>query len=214
MLDRTKLQAFPVGIGTEILPHGDDSVNRFRQVVLILSAIGGSWLGMQAVHELGHILAARMTGGAVARVVLHPLTISRTDVEVNPHPLAVVWAGPICGTTVPLLLWIGAVWLRRPVAFLLRFFAGFCLIANGLYLGVGSFGQIGDCGDLLRNGAAMWQLWLFGAITVPGGLALWHRQGPYFGRGSDARPVEARIAYGALAIFAVLLLLGIIVDGR
>jgi hypothetical protein len=42
------------------------------------------------------------TGGTVERVVLHPLSISRTDVSPNPHPVAVVWLGPIVGSVVPL----------------------------------------------------------------------------------------------------------------
>jgi predicted Zn-dependent protease len=47
--------------------------------MLIGSTVVGSWLGMQAVHELGHVLGAWWTDGDVSRVVLHPLSISRTD---------------------------------------------------------------------------------------------------------------------------------------
>ena len=54
-------------------------MNRLHQLVLIGSTLLGSWLGMQAVHESGHVIGAWMTGGRVERVVLHPLTISRTD---------------------------------------------------------------------------------------------------------------------------------------
>ena len=50
-------------------------MNRIHQVVLIVSTITASWLGMQAVHELGHILAALATGGSIANVELHPLSI-------------------------------------------------------------------------------------------------------------------------------------------
>ena len=73
------------------------------KAVLIGSTVLGSWLGMQAVHESGHALAARLTGGRVARVVLYPLTISRTDLADNPHPLAVAWAGPVVGAAVRVL---------------------------------------------------------------------------------------------------------------
>ena len=69
-------------------------MTRLLQIVLIGSTVVGSWLGMQAVHEAGHVLGAWLTGGRVARVVLHPLTISRTDLAENPWPLAVVWARP------------------------------------------------------------------------------------------------------------------------
>src|SRR5688572_29401782 len=122
---------------------------RLHQPVLIASALLASWLGMQAVHELGHVLGAWATGGRVERVVLHPLTISRTDLVENPRPLAVTWAGPVFGVLAPLVPWGITAGHRMPGAFVLRFFAGFCLLANGLYIGVGSLDGIGDCGDLL-----------------------------------------------------------------
>src|SRR5262245_12677740 len=100
---------------------------------------------MQMVHELGHILGAWLTGGRVERVVFHPMTISRTDLSDNPKPLIVVWAGPLLGVLLPMLMWGLAASMQMPGAFVLRFFAGFCLIANGAYIGGGSFGGIGDC---------------------------------------------------------------------
>src|SRR3954452_19977310 len=103
---------------------------RSHQVVLILSAVLASWLGMQAVHELGHVLGAALTGGTVERVVLHPLTISRTDLAHNPSPLLVVWAGPAFGVLLPFALWLVAAAVRFRGASVLRFFAGFCLVAN------------------------------------------------------------------------------------
>src|SRR5260221_4916233 len=54
------------------------TASRFHQIILIVSTLLGSWLGMQAVHELGHVIGAWLTGGQVSQVVLHPLTISRT----------------------------------------------------------------------------------------------------------------------------------------
>ena len=57
-------------------------MKRLHQILLIVSAVLASWLGMQAVHEAGHVLGACMTGGRVSQVVLHPLTISRTDATV------------------------------------------------------------------------------------------------------------------------------------
>jgi hypothetical protein len=185
---------------------------RFHQTLLILSTLAASWLAMQALHELGHVLGAWASGGRVARVVLHPLTISRTDLAHNPHPLVVVWAGPVLGVLLPLLLW--AVALRMPGAFVLRFFAGFCLIANGAYIAGGSFDAIGDCGEMLRHGSPLWTLWLFGAMTVPPGLALWHRQGPHFGLGPAPRAIRPAVAWGCLAVFVVLLVLGFLVDGE
>jgi hypothetical protein len=154
-----------------------------------------------------------LTGGRVARVVLHPLTISRTDLANNPRPLFVAWAGPMFGVVFPLVLWAFAKSIRVPGAFVLRFFAGFCLLANGLYIGVGSFGHIGDCGEMLRHGSAAWQLWLFGAVTAPVGLWMWHGLGPDFGLGPAKRQVSGGIACGVLATCLALLILGLTVGG-
>ena len=101
-----------------------------------------------------------------------------------------------------------------PGAFVLRFFAGFCLIANGAYLAIGSIDGIGDAGEMLRHGSAPGQLWLFGAITVPAGLWLWHRQGPCFGLGPAQGQVRAGVALGSLIACVLLLLLGLVVDGE
>ena len=189
-------------------------MNRLHQTILILSTVLGSWLGMQAIHECGHGLGAWLTGGRVARMVLHPLTISRTDLADNPNPLAVVWAGPVFGVAAPLLLWAVAAAARLPGAFVLRFFAGFCLLANGLYIGVGSFDHVGDCSVMLRHGSPMWQLWLFGLLTAPAGLSLWHRQGRHFGLGSVNGEVSRSVTYGSLIACVGLVVLGFIVDGE
>lgn len=148
-------------------------VGRLLQVLVVVYL---SWLGMQAVHELGHVLAAWFTGGSIVRVVLHPLAISRTDVAPNPAPLAVAWGGPIVGVAVPLLIMVTVRRVRgnSQVRDYAEFFAGFCLIANGAYIGIGSIEGIGDAGDLLRHGAAAWQLVVFGAVSAIGGLFVWH----------------------------------------
>jgi hypothetical protein len=147
-------------------------VQRLQQAILIVSVLVACWLGMQAVHELGHVTGAALSGGHVTNVVLHPLTISRTELAKNPRPLLVVWAGPVVGVLAPLILWRIAVALRRPGAFVWRFFAGFCLIANGAYIGAGSFAGIGDCHQMLQHGSPIWLLWIFGLATVSAGLWL------------------------------------------
>ena len=147
----------------------------------------------------------------MVRVVLHPLTISRTDLAENPHPLAVAWSGPLVGVVLPLLFWGAASAVRWAGAFALRFFAGFCLVANGAYLAVGSFDRIGDAGDLLRLGSPPWLLWAFGLGAVPTGFYLWHRQGHHFGLGSAAGRVRPGVACACLVAFLMLLALGLMV---
>lgn len=183
--------------------------NRAVQLILIASTLVASWLGMQAVHELGHMSAAWIAGGEVVNVALHPAGISRTDIADNPHPLTVAWAGPLFGVLAPMAAWQLAARCRCTNAFLLQFFAGFCLVANGLYLGVGSINRVGDCGDLLRHGAPAWQLWTFGVCATLLGLWLWHGQGRYFGLSQNSQPASKSAAGTALAISFVLLSLGL-----
>jgi hypothetical protein len=189
-------------------------MHRLDQIVLLVSLGLSSWLGMQLVHEAGHIIGAWVTGGRVERVVLNPLTISRTDVGENPHPLIVVWAGPVFGVATPFVTWLAATSTRFSGSYLLRFFAGFCLIANGLYVGVGSFAGIGDCGEMLRNGSPAWQLWLFGIVTVPGGVWLWHGQGKQFGLGNPNGKVSRPAVYGCLAMCLLLVAFGFFIGGE
>jgi hypothetical protein len=169
---------------------------------------------MQAVHEFGHVAAAWVTGGQVVQVVLHPLTISRTELGDNPCPLLVVWAGPVLGCLLPLAAWGAAAALHCPWAFLLRFFAGFCLVANGGYIAGGAFGGLGDAGVILRNGSPVWWLVVFGAATVPAGLWLWHRHGAHFGLGAASGKVSVAAAYTCLALLSLLVVLSLVVDGE
>lgn len=180
------------------------------RAVLAISTIALSWLLMQAVHESGHVGAAWLSGGSVRRVVLVPWEISRTDIHKNPQPLLVCWAGPLVGVLLPIAAWL--LCRRWSGAFWLRFFAGFCLIANGVYLGVGSFTHDGDAGDLLRDGAAAWMLWLFGALTVPIGFVMWHGLGKQFGFGPGAAIVRWSTAMVCVTVLAVVVTTEVICD--
>jgi hypothetical protein len=171
-----------------------------------LPLLGLCWLGMMIVHELGHVLAAWTSGGEVVQVVLHPLSISRTDVDPNPKPLWVVWGGPALGVLLPIAAWGAAEFAKVSWVHLLRFFAGFCLIANGEYIGVGSFDGVGDCGEMLRAGTPFWVLWLFGVSCVMLGLGCWHRQAKHFGWSAESDRPSTK-----LAITLWLLLLVIVV---
>lgn len=164
---------------------------------------------MMAVHELGHVVAAWVTGGTVTEVVLHPLAISRTEVRPNPHPLVVAWAGPWTGVLLPTAGW--GIWhlLALPGQYLLRWFVGFCLIANGAYLGLGSVWAIGDAGEILRHGTPQWILWVFGLLTVATGLRMWHGTGPNFGiKAPGNLNLRATLATLALLLITVFLMAG------
>ena len=161
---------------------------------------------MMGVHEVGHILAGIFTGGTVTKVVVHPLAISRTDIAPNPMPLIVVWAGPLIGVLLPLLIWSVFYIARIPGAYLPRFFAGFCLIANGAYIGIGSFDGIGDAAEMMRHGTPIWLLWLFGVLTFPVGLLLWHRLGTHFGLGESRGRVDSSATYLSLLLLVLILI--------
>ena len=180
-------------------------VKRLPQIILIITFIAFSWLAMQVVHETGHVLFAKLTGGEVVKVALQPLIMSRTDVAENPHPLAVVWGGPLVGCLLPLLLFALAAAFRAPAIYLLRFFAGFCLVSNGVYIGVGHFLANGaDPGVMMNNGSPRWLLIAFGTLTFPLGLYLWHRQGPHFGLGDAKGRVDTRTALISAGLFITL----------
>jgi len=152
---------------------------QFYRWLFILLFLTKCWLGMQAVHELGHVLAAWSSGAMVERVVLLP--ISRTDTVNVEHPLVVYSAGAVFGTLLPVLMWSLVHRLQWRVAYLFRFFAGFCLVANGAYIGY-DFSTTGptDAGLLIEHGASRLLLVLFGILCVSGGLSLWHGQSQYF----------------------------------
>src|SRR4051794_16539235 len=151
----------------------------FRPAALLAFAYA-CWLGMEAIHEAGHALHAAVSGGRVVRVDLPLAGFSRTDVSPNPHPAFVAWGGPLWGAALPLAAWAAAAALvphggrvRRGV----QFFAGFCLIANGAYLGAGWVDRVGDAGDLMRHGTPAWVLVAYGVVATGAGLFLWHRLG-------------------------------------
>jgi uncharacterized membrane protein len=176
-------------------------MQRPYQILLIASFVAFSWLSFMVVHEFGHVVSAWLSGGSVSRVVLHPMQISWTALAHNPHPRLVAWGGPILGSLFPLGLLAGAHALGLPGRYLFRFFAGFCLIANGLYLFVDAFERGGDGGTLLRHGASQWQLLVFGAIAAPFGFWLWHGLGRHFGLGVT----HGKVSRGAAITSACLL---------
>ena len=158
---------------------GNRNIKRFIRLPFLLTFLLFCWFGMEAVHECGHVLAAWSSGATVERVVLWP--ISRTDTNDVRCPLLVHGAGAVFGVLFPVLLWMIVRWLRRDITYLFRFFAGFCLIANGAYIGC-DFSVTGptDAGLLIEHGASHWILVTFGILCMSSGLYLWHDQSRFF----------------------------------
>jgi hypothetical protein len=175
-------------------------VRRLEQATLIVSFLILSWMAMQAVHELGHILAARATGAEIIKVYLHPLIISSTEIGENPHPIIQVWAGPVFGALLPFLAFLVAKTFRIPGLYLFRFFAGFCLIVNGVYIAFGPSTGGADTAIMMEQGTPRWIMVLFGLATAPLGLYLWHRQGPHFGLGESHGRVKRNAIVASVAL--------------
>lgn len=178
-------------------------MRQFLLLLFVTSILLICWFGMVALHELGHVLGAWVTGGTVLRVVIHPLAIAHTEVFPNPSPGVVAWMGPLVGVVAPL---VAACSFRRRgnLGRLFAFFAGFCLIANGTYISLGSFQGVGDSGQIMRAGTPQIFLLAFGVVSVPCGLWIWHQLGslPDLTR----ETVETKPFIG-LATFGILLLL-------
>ena len=152
-------------------------MKKLKPITFLLCLLVLCWLGMQAIHELGHCLAAVISGGTITKIVLDPLSISRVDVSPNPHPMFVVWAGPILGCIIPILVWRLAPEKITLLKDCLGFFAGFCCVANGAYLAFGTFGRIGDCGTMLNLGCNKTIMVSYGIVTLLIGFAFWHQLG-------------------------------------
>ncbi|HLA84112.1 MAG TPA: hypothetical protein VJL29_04905 [Thermoguttaceae bacterium] len=183
-------------------------INRVWQLLLILAMFAFSWLGLQAAHESGHVLHAWASGGTVTRVVLRPTTLSYTLVSPNPRPAFVAWGGPIWGCLFPLILWAAVRAAASRYAFLARFFAGSCLVANGVYLGASVLvgGSELDGPVILANGGAIWPLPLFSLAAIALGVVAWNGLGPNFGLGDSKGNVDRRAAILAAALLGLTLL--------
>jgi hypothetical protein len=176
--------------------------------VLVGSTLAFSWLAMQIFHEFGHVLGAWATGGDILEVHLPPLGISQTLLSDNPSPLVVAWMGPLIGVAIPLAIWFLVQACKLRGNYVLRFFAGFCCVANGAYLAFGSIHGIGDAGDLVRYGAPSWHLWAFGIILVPLGFYLWNGLSRHFGFGENREAIDPTVTI----VVAVGLLLTVVLE--
>jgi hypothetical protein len=167
-------------------------MQRVQPIVFAILLVGTSWLAMQWCHELGHVLGAVLTGGTIKRLVLDPSTISSTEVIPNPSPELVVWAGPIVGVLLPVLI-SAAVPRNSRARMPCWFFAGFCLVANGSYIGIDAFGKTGDGLEMTRTGTPTIAMVLFGLITTVAGFVVWHRLGSWgelFSRNHEITRIE------------------------
>jgi hypothetical protein len=133
-------------------------------------------------------------------VNLHPLQISWSTFDPNPHPQFTAWGGPVLGAVIPLILFTIARFSRAPGLYLFQFFAGVCLVANGVYILIDAFVRDGDAATLLRNGAMLWELLVFAALAAPIGFWLWNGLGQHFG----LRVARGRVSHSATVVSLIL----------
>jgi len=169
---------------------------------------------MQAFHELGHVLGALATGGDVVKVVLHPFTISRTDVDPNPSPWIVVWSGPLIGVVLPFAMFVLWKMFQCPYLLVVRFFSGFCFLANGLYLAVGCWQSIGDCRRMLQQGDSIWLIFISGTASSIVGFFLIHRTGEAFGLGANPKSLRWPEVWSVFSLFVGTVLLEIVLSEK
>lgn len=192
-------------------------MDRCFQALLIFSTAALSWLLMLAVHEAGHVLHGWLSGAQLAAIHLPPLGFSRTDFAVNPHPLFVAWGGPLWGSVVPCIIFaVARCFTAKPRIYLLAWFAGFCLVANGAYLAAGAIlgGGGDDGGVILQNGGACWQLFAFGVPAVALGLYLWNGLGPHFGLGLSRGHVKRKTVVGVTIALLIVVCVETVLANR
>ena len=152
------------------------------------------WLAMLLTHELGHVVAAMFTGGAIVAVELRPGWLPHTLVDPNPQPSVVLWAGFLSGWLVPQVTapaWRVEAGQVGPV---LRAWAAFCLLAGGVYLVFGGAERLTDTGQLLATGWPHAPLVLVGVVVAVLGYARSRSAWIALARNVEATPVTWRIA--------------------
>ena len=142
-----------------------------KRILTLVAMIGASWCVMTLTHEVGHILGGWCCGATLTDYDLLPWHLPYSFFEPDPLPLVTLWAGPILGVIVPMVI---ALAVRRDWAW---FIAYFCLLANGAYIAVGWYSGDAelDTSKLIRNGAHPFSILLYCFATIVFGYAGFRR---------------------------------------
>jgi hypothetical protein len=155
--------------------HSVPQLASFGRALLALAFLYACWIGMEAVHELGHALNAWSIGARVIDVSIPVLGTSQTTVTDNPYSRFITEGGPTWGVAIPVFACGLAYLFRRRMPEPLKFFTGFCCIANGVYMAVGWHWHNTDAGELLRMNVPRAALIAYGVAASAFGFAIWHR---------------------------------------
>lgn len=173
LLGETSMTSTPMASATEVGPACFPSV---RWLVLLAADAGWLWVLMLLTHEVGHGAVALLTGGEVISVELRPGVPGHTLVNPNPQPDGVIWGGFLSGCLLPLGAWAAARAIHPAAAGDLRLLAGFCLLANGVYLAAGGSESLTDPGVLLSLGWSWPVLLAIGVLLAGPGYGLFRRE--------------------------------------
>lgn len=140
-------------------PKVHDVIQRFSVFALLLVC---GWIVMTFTHETGHLIGGYVSGANLVDYEIAPWRLPYSLHSPDPRPLVTLWAGPIAGVAIPVLL---ACILRCRWAWTI---ADFCVLANGCYLAVAwiSGDHLLDTPRLLGAGASPTSIALFCIVSI------------------------------------------------
>ncbi|MCA9240175.1 MAG: M50 family metallopeptidase [Planctomycetales bacterium] len=131
------------------------------------------WVSMLLTHEIGHVVAAVVTGEKITYVNIYPGQMPTTLVAGSPSA-AILWAGVLSGWLTPSLIALGLSQVQR-FRTLLWCWVGFCWAAGGLYLALGGIETLTDTSQLVRIGTPLWLLIAVGSGATIAGYATFRK---------------------------------------
>lgn len=177
----------------------------FRYAVLALW-LGWAWLVMTLSHELGHVAAGLIGGGRLQHLELRPWRLPHSMFVGDRHPLITLWAGPLLGSAVPMLV---ASRMRRPAT---TFIAWFCVTANAAYLLLGCLSGDAelDSGRMIALGLAPAAVFGPAALALP--IGYWGFRRSCLKLLSGGADVGSRrgLALGVIALAAAVILQAVV----
>lgn len=132
------------------------------QLRLLLLLLLASWCVMVLTHEIGHLLGGWLGGGTLVECDLAPWRLSYSFHNPDTSPKLTLWAGPLVGVVVPLLV---AMTVRHRWSW---FIADFCLLANGIYLALAALSgdRLLDTPRMLAAGVHPLWIVLFCSVAI------------------------------------------------
>jgi hypothetical protein len=130
-----------------------------------------AWSVMVMTHELGHIVSGCCLGATLVDFDIRPWGLPYNVFSSDPHPLLILWGGPVLGVLTPLAV---AMFFRTPAIW---FVADFCLLANGIYLAIAWIAGDShlDTTRILKHGGSPVLVAMFCLISVGAGYFRFRR---------------------------------------